>query len=66
MPRKRLWTLEELSQLVYGEDERNDGLRELQDFVRDNRIPYVVGPDGILVPLGGFQTMMPNLYDLSL
>lgn len=37
----------------------------IQDFIREDRIPYVVTPDGILIPLGGFQACMPDLYDLE-
>ncbi len=62
----RYLNLEELVGLVYSDSERGAGLREIQAFIRDERIPYAVFEDGILVPLGAFQVCMPALYDMEL
>lgn len=61
----QLWTIGNLATLVYNYEDRDAGYNEIADFVRDDRIPYVHGPDGILIPLGGFQTCMPDLYNMA-
>lgn len=42
-----------------------DSEDNIQQFIRKDRIPYAVFPDGILILFGGFQACMPNLYDLT-
>jgi hypothetical protein len=42
-----------------------DTEHNIQEFIREDRIPYVVLSDGILIPLGGFQCCMLELYDLA-
>lgn len=42
-----------------------DDVENIQGFVRENKIPYWVFPDGLLIPLYGFQLCMLDLYDLA-
>jgi hypothetical protein len=42
-----------------------DTEHHIQEFIREDRIPYAVCSDGIIIPLGGFQTCMLDLYDLA-
>ena len=56
---RRLWTLQEIADLV------DDDVAHIQEFVRDDRIPWVADAEGVLIPIGGFQTCMPGLYNLA-
>lgn len=55
----RLRTLQEIADLV------GDDVANIQGFVRDDRIPYMVAADGVLVPIGGFQACLGDLYGLA-
>ena len=52
-------TISEIAEFV------RDSEHNIQEFIREDRIPYIVVPDGILIPLGGFQACMLDLYDLT-
>lgn len=52
----RLFTTQEIADLVA------DDVNNIYRFIREDRIPYAVGPDGFLIPLGGFQMCMTDLY----
>lgn len=56
---KRLWSIGEIAALV------DDTEAHIQEFIREDRIAYVACPDGILIPVGAFQVVMPDLYDLG-
>ena len=56
---ERLLTIDQIADLVA--DEREN----IIEFLREDRIMYIIAPDGILIPLGAFQVMMPELYDLK-
>lgn len=53
-----LRTIDEIVALV------DDTTEHIQEFIREERIPYIVVRDGVLIPLGGFQQCMNDLYDL--
>jgi hypothetical protein len=53
-----LYTIEQIAEIAA------DSVENIQEFVREDRVPYVALPDGILIPLGGFQCCMNDLYDL--
>lgn len=55
----RWFTISEIAGLV-GDSEHN-----IQEFIREDRIPYVSFSNGILIPLGGFQNCMSELYDMT-
>lgn len=42
-----------------------DTVDNIQGFIREDRIPYAVFSDGILIWLYGFQECMNDLYDLA-
>jgi hypothetical protein len=42
-----------------------DSRENIIEFIREDRIPYAFWPDGVLIPLGGFQCCMNDLYDLE-
>lgn len=53
------FTIDEIARLA-ADDREN-----IIEFIRSDRIPYVALPEGILIPLGGFQMCMSDLYDLE-
>lgn len=56
----QLLTVEEIANLFC------DTVHNIQGYVRRDAIPYVVIPDGIVIPLGGFWIAASELYDLDL
>jgi len=54
-----LLTIQEVARIV-GDDEDN-----IKEFIREDRIPWVAGESGVLIPFASFQVCMPDLYDLE-
>lgn len=53
------FSIDEIANLV------DDKRENIIQFIIEDRIPYVVLPEGIYIPLGGFQMCMPDLYPLA-
>lgn len=54
-----LMTIHEVASIVADSEER------IQEFIRDERIPYIVTDDGISILFNGFQECMPDLYNFN-
>lgn len=54
-----LHTIDEIAEFVA------DSRENIIGFIWDDRIPYIVVSDGILIPFSGFQVCMNDLYDLE-
>lgn len=53
------FTVEQIAALA------GDTVENMHEYIREDRIPYAVFPEGILIWLSGFQECMEDLYNLS-